>query len=248
MALVALEHHNKMAILRLNHGVTNAVSPALAMELSDLVRRVRSEYDGMLLAGGEKFFCIGFDVPKLLELDRSGMTELFHRYNQILLDLFTMPKPTACAVKGHCLGAGETFLLACDYRYGAAGNTLFGLNEIKLGLPVPYLPDMLLREIVGDRIASDMLYTGDFIGAIDAERVGILHEVLPKETVEGRALEKLSELCKRQSRAFAAVKANRVEVIRSRYEKKYEAKIEELLDCWYAETTQELLREAAKKF
>lgn len=248
MALVALEHHNKMAILRLNHGVTNAVSPALAMELSDLLRRVRSEYDGLLLAGGEKFFCIGFDVPKLLELDRSGMTELFHRYNQILLDLFTMPKPTACAVKGHCLGAGETFLLACDYRYGAAGKTLFGLNEIKLGLPVPYLPDMLLREIVGDRIASDMLYTGDFIGAIDAERVGILHEVLSKETVEGRALEKLSELCKHPSRAFAAVKANRVEVIRSRYENKYEAKMEELLDCWYAETTQELLSEAAKKF
>ena len=248
MALVALEHHNKVAIVRLSNGVTNAVSPALAMELSDLLVMVQSEYEGMLLAGGEKFFCIGFDVPKLLELDRSGMSDLFYRYNQILLDLFTMPKPTACAVKGHCLGAGETFLLACDYRYGAAGKTLIGLNEIKLGLPVPYLPDMLLREIVGDRIASDMLYTGDFIGITEAERVGILHEVLPKEEVEGRALEKLAELCKRPPKAFAAVKANRVEVIRSRYKKKYVAKIEELLDCWYAETTQELLREGAKKF
>ncbi len=248
MALVALEDHNRVAIVRLKNGVTNAVGPALAMELSDMLRRVRSEYEGMLLAGGEKFFCIGFDVPKLLELDRSGMSDLFHRYDRILLDLFTMPKPTACAVKGHCLGAGETFLLACDYRYGAAGKTLFGLNEIKLGLPVPYLPDMLLREIVGDRIASDMLYTGDFIDSIEAERVGILHEVLPKEVVEGRALEKLSELCKHRSKAFAAVKANRVEVIRSRYEKMHEAKIEELLDCWYAETTQELLREGAKKF
>ncbi len=248
MALVALEHHNKVAIVRLNNGVTNAVSPALAMELSDLLGKVQTEYEGMLLAGGEKFFCIGFDVPKLLELDRSGMSDLFYRYNQILLDLFTMPMPTACAVKGHCLGAGETFLLTCDYRYAAAGKTLIGLNEIKLGIPVPYLPDMLLREIVGDRIASDMLYTGDFIGATEAERVGILHEVLPKEEVEGRALEKLTELCKRQPKAFAAVKANRVEVIRSRYERKYKAKIEELLDCWYTETTQGLLREGAKKF
>lgn len=106
---------------------------------------------------------------------------------------------------------------------------MIGLNEIKLGIPVPYLPDMLLRKIVGDRIASDMLYTGDFIGAIEAERVGILHEILTKEDAEGRALEKLMELCKRQPKAFAAVKANRVEVIRSRYEKKFEAKIEEFL-------------------
>ena len=248
MGLVALEQHNRVVIIRLNNGVTNAVSPALAIELSDLLGKIRNEFEGMLLAGGEKFFCIGFDVPKLLELDRSGLRDLFYRYNRILLDLFTMPKPTACAVKGHCLGAGETFLLTCDYRFGAAGKTLIGLNEIKLGLPVPYLPDMLLREIVGDRIASDMLYTGDFIGSTEAERVGILHEVLPKEEVEGRALEKLTELCKRQPKAFAAVKANRVEVIRSRYEKKNEAKIEELLDCWYIETTQELLREGAKKF
>ncbi|HLF15319.1 MAG TPA: enoyl-CoA hydratase/isomerase family protein [Bacteroidota bacterium] len=248
MGLVALEQHNRVVIIRLNNGVTNAVSPALAIELSDLLGKIRNEFEGMLLAGGGKFFCIGFDVPKLLELDRSGLRDLFYRYNRILLDLFTMPKPTACAVKGHCLGAGETFLLTCDYRFGAAGKTLIGLNEIKLGLPVPYLPDMLLREIVGDRIASDMLYTGDFIGSTEAERVGILHEVLPKEEVEGRALEKLTELCKRQPKAFAAVKANRVEVIRSRYEKKYEAKIEELLDCWYIETTQELLREGAKKF
>ena len=248
MGLVALEQHNRVVIIRLNNGVTNAVSPALAIELSDLLGKIRNEFEGMLLAGGEKFFCIGFDVPKLLELDRSGLRDLFYRYNRILLDLFTMPKPTACAVKGHCLGAGETFLLTCDYRFGAAGKTLIGLNEIKLGLPVPYLPDMLLREIVGDRIASDMLYMGDFIGSTEAERVGILHEVLPKEEVEGRALEKLTELCKRQPKAFAAVKANRVEVIRSRYEKKYEAKIEELLDCWYVETTQELLREGAKKF
>jgi enoyl-CoA hydratase/carnithine racemase len=248
MALVVLEHHNKVAILRLNNGVTNAVSPALAIELSDLLGMVRSEYEGMLLAGGEKFFCIGFDLPKLLDLDRSGMSDLFYRYNRILLDLFTMPKPTACAVKGHCLGAGETLLLTCDYRYGAAGKTLLGLNEIKLGIPVPYLPDMLLREIVGDRIASDMLYTGDFIGVTEAEKVGIVHEVLPKEEVEGRALEKLTELCKRQPKAFASMKANRVEVIRSRYEKKHEAKIGEFLDCWYTETTQELLREGAKKF
>ena len=248
MGLVALEQHNRVVIIRLNNGVTNAVSPALAIELSDLLGKIRNEFEGMLLAGGEKFFCIGFDVPKLLELDRSGLRDLFYRYNRILLDLFTMSKPTACAVKGHCLGAGETLLLTCDYRFGAAGKTLIGLNEIKLGLPVPYLPDMLLREIVGDRIASDMLYTGDFIGSTEAERVGILHEVLPKEEVEGRALEKLTELCKRQPKAFAAVKANRVEVIRSRYEKKYEAKIEELLDCWYIETTQELLREGAKKF
>lgn len=58
-----------------------------------------------------------------------------------------------------------------------------------------------------------------------------LHTVIPKEEVEGRALEKSSEFCKHQPGPFAVAKANRAEVIQSRYEKKHKAKIGNSIDC-----------------
>lgn len=248
MGLVKQENRNNIGVLRFDNGVTNAVSPDLAVELTDLLRKVAGECRGMVLAGGEKFFCIGFDLPKLLEMDRDSLGDLFHRYDRILLDLYTLPIPTACAVKGHCIGAGTTFLLACDYRYAASGRTLFGLNEITLGLPVPYLADMTLRQITGDRIATDVLYNGELFDSVEAERFGILNEIHPKEDVERIALERMEGLCRLPPMAFAAIKANRVEAIRVRHRKHHAAKIESLLDCWFDGRTRELLQEAVKKF
>lgn len=248
MAVVALERHGNVAVVRLDNGVTNPVSPNLALELHELLGRVRNEYRAMLLAGGEKFFCIGLDLPKLLGMDRPGMSGFFERFSRILLDLLTMPIPTACAVRGHALGAGTTFLLACDYRFAASGKTLIGLPEIRLGAPVPYLPDMLLRQIAGDRIASDMMYRGELIDSSEAEKRGILHGIAPKEQVEALALERLEELGSLHPQAFSAVKANRVEAVRSRYEAHSREKNEEFLDCWFSEKTRELLREGVKKF
>lgn len=248
MGLVTVEDRKNIAVLRFTNGVTNAVTPDLAMELFDLLRKVRDEYSGLVLAGGEKFFCIGFDLPKLLDLNRSCLSDLFHRYYRILLDLYTLPIPTACAAKGHCIGAGTTFLLACDYRYAASGRTLFGLNEVTLGLPVPYLPDMALRQIAGDRVATDILYRGELFDSGEAERFGILNEIHPKKDVEKIALERIEGLTRLPRMAFAAIKANRVETIRFRYQENHAAKIEELLDCWFDDRTRELLQEAVKKF
>ena len=122
----------------------------------------------MVLAGGEKFFSIGFDIPTLLELDRPSMTEFFHKFNQVVFNILTLPLPTAAAVKAHAVAGGAIMMLTCDYRFAATGRVLIGLNGIKLGVPIPYLPDMILRQIAGDQVASDMLYLGEFVKSSDA--------------------------------------------------------------------------------
>jgi enoyl-CoA hydratase/carnithine racemase len=248
MALITVESQQKIATLRLTNGVTNPLSPDLIDELSQAVPKIKKECKGLVLAGGEKFFSIGFDLPKLLGLDRVGMSSFFYKFNQTLLDLFTLPIPTACAIKGHAVGGGKTLLLTCDYRFAASGRTLIGLNEIKLGVPTPYLPDLILRQIAGDLVASNMLYRGEFIESSDAMKKGIIHEVLPKEEVEKKALERVAELSNLPRYAYAATKANRVEIIRSRYETNCRTKNEEFLDYWFSPPTQLLLNEGAKKF
>jgi len=138
--------------------------------------------------------------------------------------------------------------LTCDYRYAASGEKLIGLNEIKLGVPVPYLADLMLRQIVGDQTATKILYNGEFMTTPDAKQLGLVDEIFPQTDVEGQAIKKVKELITRPRAAFSEIKANRVEKIRQRYEENCMQKNEKFLDCWFSEPVQELLKEASQKF
>ena len=248
MEKVKLEQHKDVALLRLDNKVTNAINTKTVENLSDAVNRIKTEFRGLVLAGGEKFFSMGFDLPALLKLDRSGMTEFFYRFNKVVLYIFTLPMPTACAITGHAIAGGTIIATSCDYRFLASGRKLMGLNEIKIGVPVPYLSDLILRQIVGDRAATEMVYQGEFIEPIQAEKIGLVDEVVSCEQVENRALKKISQISALPQKAFAAIKANRVESIRLSYEKNYKVKNEIFLDCWFSPLSQELLTKAAEKF
>ena len=70
------EYRDKIAILRLNNGVTNPISPNLVDELSASLDAIKSQAHGMILCGGKKFFSIGLDLPELLKLERSAIATL----------------------------------------------------------------------------------------------------------------------------------------------------------------------------
>jgi len=248
MKKVKIEEHEDVALLRLDNKVSNAISTTMVENLSDAVNRIKPEFRGLVLAGGEKFFSMGFNLPELLKMNRSGMTEFFYSFNKVVLDIFTLPMPTACAITGHAIAGGTILASSCDYRFLASGRKLMGLNEIKIGVPVPYLSDLMLRQIVGDRAATEMVYLGEFIEPDKALSIGLADEVLSYDKVENQALEKITEIASLPRQAFAAIKANRVEEICSTYEKNYKVKNEIFLDCWFSSPAQKLLRKAAEKF
>ncbi|MBW2141336.1 MAG: enoyl-CoA hydratase/isomerase family protein [Deltaproteobacteria bacterium] len=165
-----------------------------------------------------------------------------------MFDLFTFPLPTACAIAGHAPAGGTVLALACDYRFAASGRKLIGLNEVQLGLPVPQITDSIMRQIVGDREATELLYQGDLIEPARAQQIGLVDEIHPLEEVEDRAVEKIAKLAALPHPALTAIKANRVEAVRLTYEKNKEIKNQEFLDCWFSQPVQELLAKTAEKF
>jgi enoyl-CoA hydratase/carnithine racemase len=100
MSKVKIESHADVAILRLSNGVTNAISPELVDDLADALDQAKEEFKGLILAGGSKFFSIGFDLPTLLQLDRPAMADFYFKFNRTALDLYTVPLPTASAIDG----------------------------------------------------------------------------------------------------------------------------------------------------
>ena len=248
MSKVVIECRDNVAIVRLNNGVINAINTELVEDLSEAIHQVKTEVKGMVLAGGTKFFCIGLDLPVLLKLDRVGMSIFWDKFDQVIADLYTLPIPTACALAGHAVAGGTILALSCDYRFVASGRTYLGLNEIKLGVPVPYLPDLILRQIVGDRAATAVVYRGEMIEPQAALAIGLVDEVFSEDDLEEQAVGRIAELAVLSQPAFGFIKENRVRDNHHKFVLERESNKKQFLDCWFQPSVMELLGEAAKKF
>ena len=107
---------------------------------------------------------------------------------------------------------------------------------------------MMQRQIVSERAATKILYTGELFPVSEAAAMGLVDELTEPEEVEDRAVAMVSGLAALPARAFAAIKENRVESIRERYAQKHVKKNEAFLNLWFSMETQEILTEVAKKF
>lgn len=248
MKKIVREDHGAVALLRLCNGVTNAIGPELVAELSVALDEVKDRFRGMVLAGGNKFFGIGLDLPLLLKLDRQAMADFWIRFEDVVLKLYTLPIPTAAAVAGHANGGGAILALACDFRFVAAGRKLFSLNEVKIGLPVPFLADLMLRQVAGDRLAVRMEYLSEFVMPEEAQVSGLADAVCPEEEAEAQALAHIRKAADLPPFGFAMTKQHRVNGIRNRFLASREEINQGFMEIWWAPPVQALLSEAAKKF
>jgi len=141
METIHVDFDDSIAMVMLNHGVTNAIDLQLVHELAQVLQSVldHSNVRALVLTStNEKFFSIGFDLPRLLKLSRDELTEFYSSFNRVCMQLHGLRKPTIAAIPGHAVAGGCILAICCDWRLIAEGRTLMGLNEIRLAVPVPY--------------------------------------------------------------------------------------------------------------
>jgi enoyl-CoA hydratase len=126
---------------------------------------------------GDRAFMGGANLYELGELDppkaRDFLT-LIHRMCKVLRDL---PVPVIARVNGFCLGAGLEVMAACDMHI-ASDNAVFGMPEVKIGLP-SVVEAALLPQLIGWGRTKLLLYTGDNIDARTALEWGLVEKVVP---------------------------------------------------------------------
>ena len=240
-----------IATIKLVHGVTNPINLGLVQELAGELERLRTDESVtalVLTSTNEKFFSIGFNLPELIKLDLDGVITFLRAFNALSLTIYTFPKPIIAALTGHAIAGGCILALGADYRIIADGKKLMGLNEIKLGLPVPYPADRILTQLVGSQTAMEIMATGEFYPAQEALLMGLVDQVVPGENVMAEAVDKARVLGAMPSRAFEIIKGNRVGPIEKQIKDKLAVKEQLLYNCWTNKHTQELLKEASKKF
>jgi enoyl-CoA hydratase/carnithine racemase len=246
-----VEVQDGIAVLRLNHGVTNPINLELVNELSSQLEKLKADDSVnalVITSSNDKFFSIGFNLPELIALDLDEVNKFFSAFNQLSLDIYSYPKPTVAAITGHAIAGGCILAICFDHRFISEGKKLMGLNEVKLGLPVPYPADRIVTQLVGDQLALEIMGTGEFYPPHGSLIMGLVDQVLPLENVLPEALERAKLLGDMPKQAFQFIKHNRVEKIVNEIQVRLDEKQQQFVDCWTDSSTQELLKEASKKF
>jgi enoyl-CoA hydratase len=142
--LVRFRREGRVALLTLDDGKRNALSPAMLEAIYDALARAERDELGVVLTGREQTFSAGFDLKVL----RSGSPATFRMLKAgygLTARLLAYPYPVVCASNGHALAMGAFIALSCDYRLGVRGDFKYGAHEVALGLTMPRVGAEVLK-------------------------------------------------------------------------------------------------------
>jgi enoyl-CoA hydratase/carnithine racemase len=148
----------------------------------------------VVVTGTGTAFCSGGDIvemgDRLAHPPAQRKDELFEKIQRIPLTLEDLDKPVIAAVNGAATGAGMDLALMCDLRYAARG-ARFAETYVRVGLVPGAGGAHFLPRIVGPSKALELFFTGDFIDAEEAHRIGIVNQVFDDGAL-AREVEKIA--------------------------------------------------------
>jgi enoyl-CoA hydratase/carnithine racemase len=163
----------------------NALTFEIYRELREALDETgeRDDVRALVLTGEGRAFCSGGDVEdiigQLFTRDAKGLLAFTRVTGALVASLRRVRKPVVAAVNGVAVGAGAVIALACDVRIASA-DAKFGFLFPRVGLCGADMgAGYLLPRVVGLGHASELLLTGDTIGADEALRIGLVNRVVP---------------------------------------------------------------------
>ena len=141
----------------------------------------------VLLGAGERAFVAGADIGEMASLDPEAARRFAASGQALFRALETLGKPSIAAVQGFALGGGCELAMACTLRI-AADTAQFGQPEVDLGLLPGFGGTQRLTRLVGRGRALALLLGGHRIGAVEAERIGLINRVVPAADLRTEAL------------------------------------------------------------
>jgi len=185
---VSLEVDQAVGTIRLDRPPMNALNAQLRAELRAAADEATERQDvrAVIVYGGEKVFAAGADIKEMAELTYADMVDRSRPLQAAFAAVAHIPKPTVAAVAGYALGGGCELALACDARI-AAEDAKLGQPEIQLGIIPGAGGTQRLSRLVGPAKAKELIFTGRFVKAEEALRIGLVDQVVPAAEVYATA-------------------------------------------------------------
>jgi enoyl-CoA hydratase/carnithine racemase len=185
------EQRDGIATITLNRPERlNAITFDVYHELTDFFAKLRDQEDVhvIVITGAGRAFCSGGDVRDIIGAlqgrDAEGLLEFTRLTCDLIRNMRALPKPIIASLNGTTAGAGACIALASDIRI-AAEEAKIAFVFVKVGLAGTDMgATYLLPRVVGLAKATELLMTGDFVEANEAERIGLYNRVVPRSQLE----------------------------------------------------------------
>lgn len=234
--------------LELNRPPANALDPELIRALGTEVKAAaEGPAEALILSGSTGMFSAGLDVPRLLRLDREAIRNVWLDYLELVRAIAGSAVPAVAAVTGHCPAGGAVLALFCDQRVMAEGDFRIGLNEVRLGLPVPSVIVAAVTRLVGAHQAERMCVRGLMLTGVEARAVGLVDRLAPAEDVVERSLAWCREVIALPRRAMLETRATARSGLHELLGEDPLPEAEALADRWFSDETQAALGELAAR-
>jgi len=179
---IIFEKTDEVAKIMINRPPLNVLNAETLLELTTALENIRKDRNlkvVIITGAGDRAFSAGVDVKDHFPDKIDATLDLFHKVFHLLAKV---DKPTIAVVNGLALGGGCEVAMACDMVI-ASDKAQFGQPEIKVGA-IPTVATVLLPRLVGRKKAFELIFTGDVVGAAEAEKIGLVNKVVPSDKLE----------------------------------------------------------------
>ena len=205
---VRLEIEDGIGTIRLDRPKMNALNRQVQEEIRECALQATADdsVKAVIVYGGEKVFAAGADIKEMEGMTYQDMTSRAHELQACFTAVAEIPKPTAAAITGYALGGGMELSMCCDIRI-CGDNAKVGQPEVLLGIIPGGGGTQRLARLVGPSKAKDINFTGRFVDAEEALRIGMVDQVVPADQVYEAAKEWAGQFRNSASLALRAIKA-----------------------------------------
>ena len=181
---VRLEVADRVGTIRLDRPKMNALDTAMQEEIRAAADEAadRDDVRAVIVYGGERVFAAGADIKQMADMSYTDMVDRSGALQSSLGAVAAIPKPVVAAITGYALGGGLELALCADVRF-CADDAKVGQPEMLLGIIPGAGGTQRLSRLVGPSKAKDIVFTGRFVEAEEALRIGLVDRVLPGDQV-----------------------------------------------------------------
>jgi enoyl-CoA hydratase len=200
LSLVSYSLDDGVASIVMDDGKVNALSPAMLAELASALDRAEEDEAIVLITGREQILSAGFDLKSLPEHPK----EMLGAGARLAERLLSFPAPVVIACNGNAIAMAAFMLLSADVRIGVGGDFRIGLNEVAIGLTIPWFGISVARHRLARPYFDRCTVTGAMLDPEEALSGGFLDQVVSGDelpTAAGEATAYLKTLNRDAHRA-----------------------------------------------
>ena len=244
MNTIKVNIKEKVAVLQLDRGRSNAINAEMVSELKQIIQNIGNDNNiaGLIITGKEGFFSAGLDLIELYNYDETTIRNFWIDFLTMVNLMVAFPKPMVTAISGHSPAGGCVLALCSDFRVMAEGKYIIGLNEVPVGIIVPQSIFHLYSFWLGNAKAYRYLLEGKLMSADEALASGLVDELVKPESILHAADRQIRKFIQMESTTWQQTKINLRAELLAKVSADQSDMLEIMLKQWWSASTRSILK------